>query len=144
MDMKLIDRIRNRRILKEKLKNQGRGKFSDSVKHAVDGIDYTVGHERNFKIELGFAILVFLLSIILRVSMVEWLVLLLTISMVLVLEVVNTAIERCVDLVTKEYKDLAKVAKDTAAGAVLIMSVFSVAIGICIFLPKILDLFLVR
>ena len=67
MDMKLIDRIRNRKILKEKLKNQGRGKFSDSVKHAVDGIDYTVGHERNFKIELGFAILVFLLSIILRV-----------------------------------------------------------------------------
>jgi undecaprenol kinase len=53
---------------------------------------------------------------------------------------VNTAIERCVDLITKDYKELAKLAKDIAAGSVLIMSLFSIIIGIIIFLPKILEI----
>ena len=58
--------------------------------------------------------------------------------MVICLELVNTAIERAVDLTTKEYKELAKIAKDVAAGAVLVMSMFSVIIGIIIFLPKLM------
>ena len=138
MDMKLIDRIRNRRATREQLKNQGKSKFSHSVKHAIDGVDYTISHERNFKIELVFAVLVTIASLVLKVNITEWVVLTLTIAMVLVLEIINTSIERCVDLVTKEYEDLAKVAKDTAAGAVLVMSIFSVSIGMCIFLPKII------
>ncbi len=136
--MRLIDRIRNRKETKEHLKHQGRGSFSHSVKHAIDGIDYTISHERNFKIELCFAILVIIASVILKVNITEWVILTLTIAMVLVLEIINTSIERCVDLVTKEYEDLAKIAKDTAAGAVFVMSIFSVSIGICIFLPKII------
>lgn len=138
--MKLIDRIKERKELKEKLKLQGKRNFFDSVGHAIDGIDYTVVHEKNFKIELIFAILVCLASVILKLNIIEWVVILLTIAMVLVLEVINTAIERCVDLVTKEYQELAKIAKDAAAGAVLIMSMFSVCIGICIFLPKLIKL----
>ena len=80
------------------------------------------------------------MSFILKVSIIEWGILVLVISMVLALEMINTAIERCVDLVTKEYKELAKNAKDIAAGAVLVMSMFSVVIGIIIFLPKIMNL----
>lgn len=136
--MKLIDRIKRRRELREKLRQQGRGKFSDSVKHAVDGIDYTISHERNFKIEVFFAIFVIIASVYFQVSIIEWVVLLLTIAIVLALEILNTAIERCVDLVTTEYEHLARIAKDTAAGAVFVMSLFSVAIGISIFLPKII------
>ena len=136
--MRLIDRIRNRKETKEHLKHQGRGSFSHSVKHAIDGIDYTISHERNFKIELCFAILVIIASVILKVNITEWVILTLTIAMVLTLEIINTSIERCVDPVTKEYEDLAKIAKDTAAGAVFVMSIFSVSIGICIFLPKII------
>jgi undecaprenol kinase len=60
--------------------------------------------------------------------------------MILTLELINTAIERCVDLVTKEYHDLAKAAKDVAAGAVFIMSMFSIIIGIIIFLPKMINM----
>ncbi len=138
MDMKLIDRIKNRKFIKERLKLQGKGKFRESVKHAVDGIDYTVTHERNFIIEIIFAIAVCFASLYLKVSITEWVVLLLTIAIVLALEILNTSIERCVDLVTKEYEALAKIAKDTAAGAVFVMSLFSVVIGICIFLPKII------
>ena len=65
-------------------------------------------------------------------------ILMLVISLVLALEMINTSIERCVDLVTQDYKELAKIAKDVSAGAVLVVSIFSIIIGIVIFLPKII------
>lgn len=121
------------------LKTQGKEKFSKSMGHALDGIEYAINHERNVKIEILAAISVSVLGFILKISIIEWLIIILVISMVLALELVNTAIERCVDLVTKDYHDLAKAAKDVAAGAVFLMSLFSVIIGIVIFLPKIFD-----
>lgn len=139
MIMKLIDKILGNIEVKKQLNNQGKTKFSESVNHAIDGIAYTVEHERNFKIELFFMISVLIAGIYFKVSKVEWAILLLTSASVLTLELVNTGIERCVDLVTKEYHDLAKAAKDIAAGAVFIMSIFSVIIGIVIFLPKIIE-----
>ena len=142
--MKLIDRLNKNLKLKERLKLQGKTRFSESVVHAVDGINYTASHERNFKIELIFMVLVLIAGIIFKISRMEMLVLLLTCASVLVLEMVNTAVERCVDLVTKEYHELAKNAKDIAAGAVFVMSMFSVCIGIIIFLPKILEMLGVR
>lgn len=135
--MRLIGKMRVRKLLK----SQGHAKFRESASHAMDGIAYTVGHERNFRIEIIAACLVTIMSYILHVSMVEWCILLLTISLVLVLEMVNTAIERAVDLVTKDYYELAKIAKDVAAGAVLVASMFSVVLGVLIFLPKIMLLF---
>lgn len=134
--MRLLGRTKIKKILKK----QGRSSFAESVGHALDGLEYTINHERNFEIELAFAMLVTILSFILKVSLIEWTILVLVISMVLALEMINTAIERCVDLVTKDYKELAKLAKDIAAGAVLITSMFSVVIGIIIFLPKIINL----
>ena len=139
MDMKLIDRIKRRKEIKEKLKKQGRGSFNESVKHAISGIEYTITHERNFKIETVIAILVCIASIYFKINITEWMIILLTIALVLTLEIINTSIERSIDLVTKEYAELAKVAKDTAAGAVFVMSIFSVCIGISIFLPKIIN-----
>lgn len=134
--MKLLGRLKIRKILK----NQGKSSFIKSVGHAIDGIQYTTNHERNFRIEIIFAIMVVIASFILNVSLIEWAILVLVIGMVIALEMVNTAIERCVDLVTKDYKELAKVAKDVAAGAVFVMSLFSVVIGIIIFLPKLITL----
>ena len=139
--MELIDRIKNRKRIRQELREQGRSSFFDSVGHALNGIDYAISHERNFRIEMVIAIIVSIVSFILKVSVIEWLVLIITMALVLVLEMINTAIERSVDLVTKEYRELAKVSKDVAAGAVLIMSMFSVIIGIIIFLPKIINLF---
>lgn len=139
--MKLIDRIKSKKNIKNILSSQGKSKFKDSVNHAMDGINYTREHERNFRIELFMMGLVLMAGIYFNVSSIEWLILLLTIALVLTLEMINTSIERCVDLVTKEYHELAKNAKDVAAGAVFIMSIFSVCIGIVIFLPKIIELF---
>ena len=134
--MKLIDNIK----IKKRLKLQGKTNFFDSMNHAIDGIGYTVEREKNFKIEIVIAMLVLIAGFYFKVTKTEWLILLLTIAGVLALELVNTSIERCVDLVTKDYKELAKNAKDIAAGAVLIMSIFAFCVGIIIFLPKILGM----
>lgn len=134
--MKLIDNIR----VKKRLKSQGKTKLLESMNHALDGISYTVYHERNFKIELFIMVVVLMAGVYFKVTKIEWIILLLTISSVLTLELVNTSIERCVDLVTKDYHELAKNAKDISAGAVLVMSLFSVCVGIIIFLPKVMEL----
>lgn len=132
--MKLLGRSKIKKILKK----QGKASFSESVGHALDGIQYIADHERNFRIEVIFAIVVTIASFLLKVSLIEWCILILVIGIVLALEMINTAIERCVDLVTKDYKELAKIAKDVAAGAVFVMSMFSIVLGIIIFLPKII------
>lgn len=121
-------------------KLQGKRKFSKSMKHALDGISYVTMHERNFKIEIILGILAIVLGILLKVSRFEWLILIITISLVLCFEIINTAIERCVDLITKDYKELARVTKDVSAAAVLVMSMFAVVVGILIFVPKIASL----
>jgi len=70
------------------------------------------------------------------ISYFEWLVILFTFNMVFVAELVNTSIESMVDLITLERREDARVAKDVAAGMVLISAIFAVLIGIYIFLPK--------
>ena len=89
-----------------------------------------------------FTIAVIIAGFLLKVDSVEWCILLITIASVWTAESLNAALERNVDLVTIEKKPLAKEAKDLAAGAVLIFAAASVVIGLIIFLPKIIVLFL--
>ena len=72
------------------------------------------------------------------ISFYEWMTLLFTFNMVIVSEMLNTAIEAMVDLITLERRQDAKVAKDVSAGMVLVSAIFSIAIGLFIFVPKIL------
>ena len=81
-------------------------------------------------------VLVVIFGIILKISMIEWFICMLLFAIVLSLELVNTAIEAVVDLVTEEKKPLAKKAKDAAAGAVLISAIFAAIMGGIIFFPK--------
>lgn len=92
------------------------------------------------KIHCMAMVLVIAAGIILKLSITEWCICLVLFGMILALELVNTAIEAVVDLVTEEYRPLAKLAKDTAAGAVLIASIMAAGTGILIFLPKVLRL----
>ena len=80
--MKLIDRIKNRVKIRERLKLQGRAKFGVSLNHALDGISYTIFHERNLRIELFFAIMVIIGACLFRVSLIEWGILILTINFI--------------------------------------------------------------
>lgn len=97
-----------------------------------------VKKERNLKIHLIIASIIIVLGVYYQVSAVNWMILAIAMGSVITMEMMNTAIERVVDLVTKDFHPLAKEAKDIAAGAVLIAAAVSVVIGLIIFLPKIL------
>lgn len=114
--------------------------FIDSVKNCLEGIIYTFNHENNFKREIVLGILVIIAGFLFKISPIEWCIVLLLINFVLVCELINTALEKTVDLYTKEYNAIGKVIKDAAGGAVLIMCIFSSIIGIIIFLPKVINL----
>lgn len=112
--------------------------FFDSVKNCLDGIGYTISHENNFKREIIIGILVVIMSAILKINMIEWVIVILLINFVLVCELINTALEKAVDLYTTKYNETAKVVKDVAGASVFVMSIFSAVIGVIIFLPKII------
>jgi len=99
------------------------------------GIVAAVKKEAHMRIHIASAIVAIIAAAIFHISKLEWLILLLTIGTVITLELVNTAIERVVDLVTADFHPLAKAAKDIAAGAVLVAAVVAVIVGIIIFLP---------
>lgn len=110
----------------------------ESVGYALQGIKFAFIEGRNFKIQMGFAILVSILGLVLKISGTEWLSLILIISIVLILELLNTAIETVVDMVSLNFHPLAKITKDCAAGAVLVAAFASIVIGLIIFVPKFL------
>ena len=113
-----------------------------SFKYAFSGIYYVLKTSRNFKIQLIFALITLMIGFLLQISQSNYVILIATIISVLILEILNTSIESIVDLVVKkEFSGLAKISKDTSAGAVLLASINSVIIAVYIFFPKIKLLF---
>lgn len=108
-------------------------RFVRSVKNAAEGIAYTVKTQRNMQIHVVIAVLVLLASWWLRIPRGDVLLVFFSIALVFALELVNTAVEATIDLVTRERHPLAKAAKDASAGAVLIAACLSVIIGIAVF-----------
>ena len=122
------------------LKSKDKRTFKGSVKNCLDGISYVTKSEKNFKREIALGIIALILSYILKIDKIEFIIVLTMICLVLTAEIINTAVERTVDLVTKEYHELARIAKDVSAGSVLVTSIFALIIGIIIFIPKIITL----
>lgn len=111
-------------------------KVLHSFRYAVDGIIYSVKTQRNMRIHYFVALLVLLLGFIVRLSNLELALLFLAVSLVITLELINTAIEATIDLITEKYHPLAKIAKNVAAGAVLVSSINAIAIGYVLFYDK--------
>jgi diacylglycerol kinase len=107
---------------------------------AFNGLKTAILKGRNFRIQLAIGILAVIAGWALGLNFAEWLDLVIVISLVLILELINTSLEAIVDLVSPEIKEAAKVAKDVAAATVLIASIASVIIGVLLFLPKILKI----
>ena len=107
-----------------------------SFGYAFEGIFNCIRNERNMKIHIAVAALVVIAGWILGLSITEWCICLGLFGLVMALELVNTAVEAVVDLVTTERHPLAKTAKDTAAGAVLIAAIMAAIVGLLIFVPK--------
>jgi undecaprenol kinase len=111
-----------------------------SFAFAITGIKTALWSERNMRIHFVVSVLVILCAVFFSISKIEWLFILIAIGGIFSLELINTAIERVVDLITVEYHPLAKQAKDVAAGAVFIYAIMAVIIGVLIFLPHVLNL----
>jgi len=108
--------------------------------NAFNGVRYVVTTQRNARIHLLITIIVILLGVFLHIAALEWIAIIFAIGFVWAAESMNTGIEKLTDLVSPDYHTLAKYAKDCAAAAVLFASLTSVAVGLIIFLPKILFL----
>lgn len=106
-----------------------------SFGYAFSGIWTGIYKERNMKIHCTALILVVIAGTVFEISVTEWCICIILCALVMALELVNTAVEAVVDLVTEEKKPLAKIAKDTAAGAVLIAAIAAVIVGLAIFIP---------
>ncbi|WP_336635735.1 diacylglycerol kinase family protein [Lysinibacillus fusiformis] len=110
-------------------------KYLRSFGYAFEGI-ITASKEQNLKSHIMSAVIVILAGYFTGLSRTEWYIVLLLIALMFALEMINTAIERVVDLASPNLHPLAKQAKDIAAGAVLVFALFSAIIGLLIFLPK--------
>ncbi|MGB3160175.1 diacylglycerol kinase family protein [Carnobacterium sp.] len=125
---------------KEVCKNS---RFIDSFKYAFKGIQTVFQEERNMRTHLILGIAVLLISSVLDLTQNEWLWIILSVFLVLVMEILNTIVENVVDLITNnQYHPLAKKAKDMAAAAVLTTAFFSIITASIIILPNILERFI--
>lgn len=122
-----------KKISKKKLKN--------SFKYAIEGIRSAFKTEQNLKIHFIIAVIAIILGILLKINYTEWAICFLLFGFVITSELLNTAIEVTVDLAMPEKNERAKLAKDIAAGAVLVSAIISVLVGVAIFLPKIINFF---
>lgn len=106
--------------------------FLKSFSYAFNGLKISL-KQRNMKIHITCAVLVIALGFYFKITTTEWCILLLCIGAVLTLEIINTAIEYLVDLVSPNYNELAGKVKDLAAGAVLIVAIIAAIIGCLVF-----------
>ncbi len=117
------------------------GSIKYSFKNAVSGIVCAVKRERNFRIMMVATIIVLIFAFYLRVSLLETTILVWAIFAVFAVEMINTAIESVVDLVKEDWHEKARLAKDISAGMVLLAVSASVAVGMLIFVPRLILLF---
>lgn len=113
-------------------------KLIQSVKYAGQGIRHAFWTQRNIRIHLLIALVAFCLGIYLGLSNYELAVVLLTICFVLISEMINTAVEEVVNLVTPTRRSSAMIAKDVAAGAVLFSALCAIIVGCLIYIPHLI------
>ena len=116
-------------------------RFLNSIKYSVQGLVHGYKNEQSLWLHGISSILAIILGIILNISFNQWAIILIALVVVLAVELLNTAIEATVDLVTKEIHPLAKVAKDSASAAAFVSSIVATIICLFIFIPYIIDLF---
>ena len=121
------------------MKKQKKDPLYKSFGYAFAGIFAVVTKERNMKIHCAAVVCVMIAGLVFHISPIEWCICLTLFGLVMALEMVNTVVEAVVDLVTEERKPLAKLAKDAAAGAVLIAAIMAAIAGMIIFIPKLLE-----
>ena len=128
------------KISRDDIKKRGFGRFVKSFKYSLDGLIYAYKYEQSMLIHVIATILVIIVNIVLQISPTEWLITFLAIGMVLAAELINTAIEAVVDLVTLEIHPLAKIAKDCGSAATFVLALMAAVIGFVIYVPHIVEM----
>ncbi len=112
--------------------------FWVALLHSLNGIKNAFLIEKNMKIQCVFAVFAIVIGFLVDLTEIEWILLCLTIGIVLFAELVNTSIEKVLDVYSEKYDEQIKLAKDVASGAVLITAIMSGVVGAILFLPKII------
>jgi diacylglycerol kinase (ATP) len=111
-----------------------------SFKHAYDGILYAFSTQPNFRIHLFLSISIIIAGIVFRISLLEFVIIVFTIMLGIITEMLNTSIESITDLVSNKWSMEAKIAKDVAAGMMLLTATGALVVACVIFLPKIINI----
>lgn len=143
MELKDSKILEERKVKKD---NNGHKKKSfkrciNSIKNSWDGYVYAYTNEQSLLIHAALTFLVILSGFYFHASKVQWAVIVIVLSIVVIAELLNTAIEATVDLVTDKFHPLAKIAKDCASAAVFTASILAAGLYFYVFLPKIISLF---
>ncbi len=111
------------------------GKFISGFAYAFEGLGYALRTQRNMRVHVTIAILALIMGVVLHISALEFALIFVAITGVVIAEMFNTVVELSIDLSTPQYHPLAKRAKDVAAGAVLLSAFLAIIIGLFIFGP---------
>jgi len=116
-------------------------RHASAIGHALDGLIWAVKNQPNYKIHIFLVILSVLGGVIFRVSYVEWIAIMITALMGIIIEAINTAVEKLGDAIDTNFNQNIKIAKDVSAGAMLLYATGAMIVAMVIFVPKIIILF---
>ena len=127
------------KISRDEIKVRGFKRFLKSFGYSIDGLKYAYKYEQRMMIHVVVTIAVVVVNILFKVQPMEWLISLIAIGMVLAAELINTAIEAVVDLVTLEIHPLAKIAKDCGSAATFVLAMMAAAMGCVLYIPYLIE-----
>lgn len=126
-----------KQISRDEIKKRGLNRFKKSFGYSIEGLKYAYKYEQSMFIHFLVTFCVIIINLIFQVTAFEWLITFLAIGMVLSAELINTAIEAVVDLVTLEIHPLAKIAKDCGSAATFVLAIMAAVIGLIVYIPYI-------
>ncbi len=129
-------------ISRDEIKKRGFKRFFRSFGYSLEGLKYAYKYEQSMTIHVIAVILVVIFGLLLKISLMEWLVCFILMGLVMATELINTSIEAVVDLICPKVHPLAKIAKDTASAAVFVFATVAAISGAIIFIPKVVALFI--
>ena len=127
---------------RNKIKHRGFKRFLNSFKNSFNGLKYAYVYEQSLLLHAILTVIVLVSGFYFHISKMQWAVLVIVVSLIMITELINTAIEAVVDLVTDEYHELAKIAKDCGSAATFVASVLAVGLYAYVFVPQIIKLFI--
>jgi len=126
--------------LRNKSKYTGFTRVLYSAKYSIDGLVYAYAHEKSLLMHAILSFIAVVLGLFFRITLTQWSMILISLGVILSIELLNTAIEAIVDMVTLEYNELAKIAKDCGSAATFVASLIGIIIGLVVFVPHFLEI----